>query len=297
MSGEPLIRVGELARRAGIPPATLRAWERRYGIVEPTRTEAGYRLYSARDEARLKAMIGLITEGAAPAEAAARALAAEAAAGVPPGADELGTNGADPESLRGELLDCFRGFDDDGSQRLIDHAVAAFSTETLIVGVLMPVLRDTADLTIGQEHFASNLIRGRILGLARGWGRGAGPQVLLACPQGEVHDLGLIGFGLLLREHGWRIAFLGADTPIATVRVTAERLRPAAVVLAVTSLEAAAELAAEAPLELVPPLSLAGSAASLELAGRLGATLLPERMPAAVGELAAAWPARSAGRQ
>ena len=72
--GEPAVRIGELARRAGIPPATLRAWERRYGIVTPHRTEAGYRLYSSADERRLRSMVRLITEGLAPAEAAREAL-------------------------------------------------------------------------------------------------------------------------------------------------------------------------------------------------------------------------------
>ena len=68
--------------------------------------------------------------------------------------------------------------------------------------------------TVGQEHFASNLLRGRLLGLARGWGSGGGSLAILACPPGEAHDLGLIAFGLALRAQDWRIAFLGVDTPL-----------------------------------------------------------------------------------
>ena len=70
--------------------------------------------------------------------------------------------------------------------------------------------------SVAQEHFASNVIAGRLRSLARGWGQGVGPRAILACPPGELHDLGLLCFGLVLREHGWRITYLGADTPIAT---------------------------------------------------------------------------------
>ena len=86
-------------------------------------------------------------------------------------------------------------------------------------------------LAISQEHFASNLIRGRLLSLARLWGRGSGPLALLACAPGEQHDITLLSFGLLLRSYGWRILFLGADTPIATPTEAAETTRPALTVL------------------------------------------------------------------
>lgn len=87
-------------------------------------------------------------------------------------------------------------------------------------------------MTVAQEHFGSSVLRGRLLALGRGWGRGNGPHALLAAPSGELHDLGLVVFGLALRDHGWRVTFLGADTPIDTVADTARRTRPDLVVLA-----------------------------------------------------------------
>ena len=71
-------------------------------------------------------------------------------------------------------------------------------------------------------------LRGRLLGLARGWGRGTGPRALLACPPGERHDLGLIAFGLALRERGWRIDFLGGDTPAESIAGAARAIEPRA---------------------------------------------------------------------
>ena len=109
---------------------------------------------------------------------------------------------------------------------------------------------ERGEISVAQEHFASNLLRGRLLGLARGWDRGAGPRAVLACPPGERHDLGLVIFGLALRELGWRITFLGADTPPDTVVETVRRLEPEALVLAVTDsarLDGVAETAAASP--------------------------------------------------
>ena len=86
-------------------------------------------------------------------------------------------------------------------------------------------------MSIAQEHFASTLLRGRLLGLARGWGRGIGPVAVLACAPGEQHDLGLLAFGIALRARGWRIIYLGTDTPIASVADAARSCSPAAVVV------------------------------------------------------------------
>ena len=79
------------------------------------------------------------------------------------------------------------------------------------------------------------MLRGRLLGLARGWGQGLGPAAVLACLPGEQHDLGLITFGLALRARGWRIVYLGTDTPIETVEEVSRRLDPSLVVLVAVS--------------------------------------------------------------
>lgn len=286
MTGGPLVRIGELARRAGIPPATLRAWERRYGIVEPQRTDAGYRLYSEGDERRLRAMVELIGEGVAPAEAAARVTAA------PPPDPVDATPKISAADLRAALMAALGSFDELEAHRTFDLALAAYSTEGLLTEVLLPSLRETGklwsagELTVGEEHFASNLIRSRLLAIARGWGGGEGPLALLACPPGEEHDIGLVCFGLILRERGWRITFLGADTPFESLAEAAERMGPDVVVLAVTSPRPAARLSANGRLELAAPVLIAGAAAGPELAARLGAEFLNEDVVAAADAVA-----------
>ena len=111
-----------------------------------------------------------------------------------------------------------------------------------MIDVILPYLEELGErwergeATVAQEHFATSVLRGRLLGLARGWGRGLGPVALLACLPGERHELGLMAFGLALRSHGWRVAYFGSDTPLETIDVAAEALEPNLVVLsAVTS--------------------------------------------------------------
>jgi hypothetical protein len=128
---------------------------------------------------------------------------------------------------------------------------------------------------VAQEHFASNLLRGRLLGLGRGWGRGNGPRSLLACPPGERHDLGLIAFGLALRARGWRIDFLGSDTPAESIVGAAHTLRPALLVVSAASADLLTPLAAElAELTRHHEVAVAGAGARDFDAGDSGVLVL-----------------------
>ena len=306
----PLLRIGELSRRVGVGAETLRAWERRYALLAPVRSEGNYRLYSLEDEARVREMLRLRAQGVAAAEAArlaretpqlseqagygaakaghaapSQAGARVAGRAAPPVADAGASAPAsvhNPASGRVEdLVGALERFDEPTVNEILDRAAADLSLDALVDGLILPALRVIGErwaggeTTVAQEHFASNLLRGRMHGWARGWGAGRGPAALLACPPGERHDLALLAFGLLLRDRGWRIAFLGADTPTETIAESAELLRPDAIVLA--SLEGrrlraiADDLAAIAAEH---PLYLAGAGASRQLAGRLGASML-----------------------
>lgn len=227
----PLLRIGEFSRRLGVEPHVLRNWEQRYGIVRPIRGSGGYRLYSAADEARVRAMLDALAQGAAPAEAArlAAAPAAEPTA--------TGSEGGRLDGLAGTLADALGRFDADSATEALDELLAGFSVETVLGGVVLPYLRELGvgwergEVGVHEEHFASRLLEARLLGLARGWDRGAGPIATLACPPREQHTLALIAFGLALRNRGWRIVYLGADTPIESVRESARQVAAEAVVL------------------------------------------------------------------
>jgi methanogenic corrinoid protein MtbC1 len=107
--------------------------------------------------------------------------------------------------------------------------------------VILPFLHQlgerwaAAETSIAHEHFASNVLGGRLRALTPGWGNGVGPRAVLACPPGERHELGLLCFGLALREHGWRITYLGADTPLCEITDALGELLPTMVVLSAIS--------------------------------------------------------------
>jgi len=290
------LRIGELSRRVGVNPGTLRAWERRYELLSPLRTESGYRLYTAEDEARIRELTRLRRQGVATAEAARLAreyphLADEAGARVAGrvASSEEDAGAPAPASLRdpvsrermNRLMAALERFDEHAANAEIDGAIADLSVAELIEGLAIPTLRELGerwergDVTPAQEHFASNLIRGRLMNLTLGLDVATGPRALLACPSGERHDIGLLAFGLLLRERGWRIVFIGQDTPAANVAGTAATLSPDAVVLAGVEPRRLREAAAE--LERIASafdLYIGGRAASRRLAARIGATHL-----------------------
>ena len=275
------LRIGEFARRAGVSPELLRAWERRYGLLQPVRSEGGFRLYTAEDAERVARMKHGLEQGLSAAEAARRALAqARPAEGL-------------LDDARGRLLSAIAAYDETAVHAVLDEALAAFSLEAVLRELLLPALREVGDewergeLEIAQEHFASTLIRERLLGVGRLWGRGGGPLAILACAPGERHDIGLIAFGLLLRSHGWRLLFLGADTPIETLE-GAVAANPARLVVVASVDPALLEVGRTALRRLArnAPLVLSGAGATEELCARLRIDRLDGDLVAAATEIA-----------
>ncbi len=253
-------RIGEFSRRVGVSPELLRAWEQRYGLLHPIRSPGGFRLYGEEDAERVGRMRRALDQGLSAAEAARAAL----------------DTGAPSEGLiktaRGRLLEATQQYDEGGVQAVLDEAIAALGLEALTRELVLPTLFEVGrrwqdgEIEVSQEHFASHLIRGRLLALARLWGRGSGPLALLACAPGEQHDISLVIFGLLLRSYGWRILFLGSDTPLRTLEDTAKTTAPDVIVLVTFDpvlLES--EGTALRRLGRIAPLFLSGPGASPEL--------------------------------
>lgn len=261
-------RIGEFARRVGVSPELLRAWEQRYGLLQPVRSAGGFRLYTGEDADRVARMRRALADGLSAAEAARLALESEAPVSVPAPVPVLGL----VEDARARLLAAVDAYDEAALQAVLDEGFAAFGLEAFLRDLVLPALVEigrrweAGDAGVSQEHFASNVIRGRLLSLARLWARGTGPLALLACAPGEQHDISLLAFGLLLRAYGWRILFLGADTPISTLKSTAQVTGPAAIVL--VAFDAAlleSEATALRQVARLAPLMLSGPGATAEL--------------------------------
>ena len=283
-----MLRIGELSRRLGVSDYVLRAWESRYGLLQPVRSAGGFRLYSEADALRIRRMQAHLARGLSAAEAAREVLGEDSEArrdsGVRGGPDQA----AGPDriavtvsELSGALRRALDTFDEPAAQAVLDRLVSDLSVPTMLREVVLPYLADLGErwvrgtASIAQEHFASNVIRGRLAGLARGWGNGHGPRALLACPPGELHDLALMVFGIVLNRTGWRIDYLGANTPVEELTRTVEASQPDLVVLAATQTPTFAGLAVQlTELARCAPLALAGAGATPQLAAAVGALLL-----------------------
>jgi len=192
MEGNGQVRIGELARRTGVTVELLRAWEKRYGLLQPSRTNSGYRLYSPADEERIVRMRRGLADGLAAAEAARAAL------------EEPVLGGGNLSDAAAELRSALEVYDDATAQSALDVLLATFTFETVARDVMVPLLREIGErwergeISVAQEHFASSLLRGRLMSIARGWDRGVGPRAVLACAPAERHELMLIIFGIAL---------------------------------------------------------------------------------------------------
>jgi MerR family transcriptional regulator, light-induced transcriptional regulator len=242
VAADGYLRIGELSRRTGVSVELLRAWEKRYGLLEPARSDGGFRLYSDDDLDRVRSMQRHLEEGLAAAEAARRALRHEAASAPVAGGLVAGS--------KRELAEALAAFDEARAHAVFDRLLATLSLDTVLAEVVIPYLHELGDAwergdaTVAQEHFASALIRGRLLGLAR-------------------------------RSRGWRITYLGQDTPLEAVGEHRESLQPGCVVLAFTRRGALDdEVDVLKRLAGTVPVWLAGPGPTLELAEATGALLL-----------------------
>ena len=282
-----VLRIGELSRRLGVSEHVLRAWERRYGLLQPQRSPGGYRLYSVADENRVRQMQANLAQGLSAAEAARAALDRSA---VSSGDETASHPHPHPhpyphrQSLAAPVAALSRALDDldePAGQTVLDRLFAEFTVEAVLRDVVLPYLRELGErwqrgaVSVTDEHFASNLLRGRLDNLTQGWGRGYGPQALLACAPGELHDLPLLAFGIVLHRNGWRVRYLGADTPLADLADMAVRLRPDLVVLTATTSDRLDGCSHKlARLARLAPLALAGAGATQNTADTVGARLL-----------------------
>ncbi|MFN8083073.1 MAG: MerR family transcriptional regulator [Dermatophilaceae bacterium] len=279
------MRIGELAAVVGVSAHVLRAWERRYGLVEPLRSSGGYRLYGPEAEARVRAVLALRAQGVPVSSAVAQVLAERRL-----GAQAADSTGQTPRQLMVRLREAVDRFDERSVQVVLDDALDGLGLEPALCEVVLPYLGDLGErwargeTTIGHEHFASQLIRRRLSARTLTWGVGSGPIAVLACPADERHDIALLAFGLLLGQAGWRIRFLGQDTPASELLGAVRVIGPDLVVLAATrseALQAHAETVRQMSVGHV--VAVGGPGATPAVAADLGAARLPTDLRAAVG--------------
>lgn len=186
-----------------------------------------------------------------------------------------------PHALVERLDAACRSLDDAAFDEAWHAAVVELGIGEAVRSVLLPYLHLLGDLweagtvSVAHEHFASGLVRQNLLRRLSGEGSPAGPCAVVACPPGERHDLGPLGFAVLLREAGWQVDFLGADTALAILSRTCQVTHPDLVVVSGTrSTVLEARTSALRRLDLDWQVVLAGAGAIADLSMTTGLTCL-----------------------
>jgi MerR family transcriptional regulator, light-induced transcriptional regulator len=223
-SGGALHPIGVVARRTGVSLHVLRAWERRYGVVEPRRTAGGQRLYSDADVARLR-LLRQLTEGgrtisqvASLPMAELERLAAEDVQAPVPAPQESGA------WYRSRCIAAAERLDGDAVHATLMRAVVSLRPVEFMDDVLLPLLREVGELWHGgrlgpaQEHVVSVAARRVVTWLVSAYEAPAGsPVVLVTTVEGEQHEFGALMVNVVALDEGWRVTYLGTSLPAAEV--------------------------------------------------------------------------------
>ncbi|HET9344473.1 MAG TPA: MerR family transcriptional regulator [Candidatus Limnocylindrales bacterium] len=296
--------IKEAAARTGLSVPVLRAWERRYGIVSPTRTAGGYRVYDDAALARLRSMRRLVADGWSPSTAAAAILSGTApeapdvaaaaptpAAGVPAGAADAQVRHFSEAAAR---------LDGPRVEAILDEMFAAGRYERVIADRVAPALRALGDawasgeLSVAGEHLASHAVHRRLAAAfqAAGGTDADGPPIPIGMPPGAHHELGALIFATAARRSGLPVVYLGADLPLDDWVAAVDRTAARAVVIgALMNADGAAARAVATGLRGVRPdiLVAYGGAAAPEpepAAAEAGLALrLPDDVAGAVDSL------------
>ena len=238
LPGTESLTVAAVARRLGVAPATLRTWDRRYGLGPSEHSSGEHRRYNGSDIARLTLMRKLVIAGVSPAEAAQRALAFDGEVSPESLTNSITFDVAVREELVETLIRAARAYDRNFIEELLRSELSARGITNTWNEVLVPLLiiigDEWADSGTGieTEHLVSEIIK-RLLQEANASVQNPvnARPVLLACIGEEMHSLALYALGAVLSERKIATQFLGARTPIEAISAVVKRSAPPAIFL------------------------------------------------------------------
>lgn len=253
----PAFNLKAVLRETGLAADTLRAWERRYGLPMPQRTEGGHRLYSQYDIETIKWLTTRQSEGLSISRAVDlwnEIVATGADPLTPSTAADLGITTpqaleTNMNALRAEWIAACLNFNEIMAEQALNKAFAMFPVEDVCFEVLQKGMSEIGDLwysnqaSVQQEHFASGLAMRRLDALLSAAPPPTRSQtVLVGCPPGEWHTFTPLLVSLLLRRRGFNVIYLGANVPSERFAETATKVKANLVILAVQTLVSAASL-------------------------------------------------------
>ena len=264
-STTPLYNIKAVVQTTGISPSTLRAWERRYNMCHPQRSESGYRLYSDRDIAIIRWLKTQVEAGMAISQAVAwldvlnnegDSETQAVLPGTPPPSHDmrhplsaLRTEVRSAESLRDDLLHTLLNFDESGAAQALSEAFSLYSVEEVGEDVITPVLVEIGErwhrgeLSVTREHFATSYLLQRLAMLLRTLPNlSQGPAIWIGCAPNELHEGGAVLLALYMRRAGRQVHYLGQNLPVDDFIAEMKRQQPSMVLFSATTTEAAAGL-------------------------------------------------------
>lgn len=247
-------KIGTAAKLTGLSPFLLRAWENRYDLLSPSRTDTGRRFYTDGDVELLKAVKVLLDRDFSIGEVAswgrtkilneARTDQAHAEAAVTTDAlaPSEASGGFEPlfAATRTRLLDAAIRFDRDAIDAALAEVSASAPFDAVIDEVLIPVLHEAGmrwacgKITIATEHFLTAAIRQRISTMIQATSRSSGPLALVASAPGDYHEIGGLIACYKLARMGWAVTYLGANLPILDFADAVAQMQPGLVALSLT---------------------------------------------------------------
>ncbi|HEY9050047.1 MAG TPA: MerR family transcriptional regulator [Gammaproteobacteria bacterium] len=238
-----MYNISAVSSLTGVNPITLRAWERRYGLIKPTRTPKGHRLYSENDISTINQVVKLLEQGIA-ASQVGHYLNQQ---GITP------TETGNPWQVYQERMhQAVINFDEPALEKIYNEAMALYPVSLVTRELLVPLLRALGDRWqsqqrgVGEEHFFAVFMRNKLGSRFHHRNlNNRGPKILAACLPGEHHELGLLLFSLAAHERDYRIILLGANMPIDELPDIAIHTRCVAIVLSVSTSENLQQLAHE----------------------------------------------------
>lgn len=227
--------IGKVSELTGIPRNTLLAWERRYDLIEPARSDNGYRVYSDSDVETLRRVNALVKKGHRISEAVTLL-------NDDPRSEAHDLGGASTEGVAQEIRDALEerllSFDRSGAEKVLVRTVL-MSFPAAVDEIHLPLMREIGnkwhrgEVSVAQEHFATNFCREKLITMlvALSHGIGNARDVICAGPEGENHELGLLAISIKLAMHGYHVTYLGPNLPITDLITLCQERKPELVCL------------------------------------------------------------------
>lgn len=247
LSDTPRYNIKAVVQQTHVNISTLRAWEQRYGIPSPNRSDHGHRLYSQREIAVIKWLKQCTDEGLAISQAVtmlreSKIMDATPAVVTVPTLPQQSTGNW--RELRGQLLDALFNLNMRQAHILVNTAATMYPVETVILELFQPIMVIVGEkwirgqICVAEEHLVTNFVRQRLLALSQLYAPFAhGPRLVCGCVPNEQHEIGLLMFAMLMEQRGWEIIYLGQNVSSEGLADLLGRLTPAVLCVGVTMME------------------------------------------------------------